>query len=314
MVAGSRIEVDPRKRHPMDFALWKASKPGEPFWDSPWGPGRPGWHIECSAMSSKYLGQPFDIHGGGSDLVFPHHENEIAQSEGAHGTTFANYWLHNGMVTIAHEKMSKSLGNFMTIAEAGRIVGGEALRLFVVGTHYRGPLDFSEDRLRESKKALDRLYETLGRADDALQGRSVTADPEALEAVLGQFREAMDDDLNTARGLAVLFENLRALNRHLDGEAWQPAATCRTAIRRIGEVLGIGLREPRTVLVEGRHAHLAESDLSPEQIEDLIAQRTAARKARDFKRADEIRNELLAKRIVLKDTPQGTTWEVERGA
>src|SRR3989441_2611922 len=171
MQAGARVEVDERKRHPMDFALWKASKPGEPSWESPWGKGRPGWHIECSVMSTKYLGQPFDIHGGGTDLIFPHHENEIAQSEGAKGCAFARYWLHNGMVTIDQEKMSKSLGNFMTVQEAAGRVGGEAVRLFVLGTHYRSPLDFSPDRLDESARALTRVYETLARADEAEQNR-----------------------------------------------------------------------------------------------------------------------------------------------
>ena len=162
MQAGARIEVDEQKHHPMDFALWKASKPGEPFWESPWGPGRPGWHIECSAMASKYLGQPFDLHGGGNDLIFPHHENEIAQSEGAKGCQLARYWLHNGMVTLGTEKMSKSLGNVWTVADAARQVGGEALRLLVLGTHYRGPLDFQPDRLLETKRPLDRLYEIAG--------------------------------------------------------------------------------------------------------------------------------------------------------
>ena len=175
MIAGARVEVDERKRHPMDFALWKASKPGEPWWDSPWGKGRPGWHIECSVMSTKYLGQPFDIHGGGTDLIFPHHENEIAQSEGAKGCAFARYWLHNGMVNIGQEKMSKSLGNFMTVQEAAARVGGEAVRLFVIGTHYRSPLDFSPERLDESARALTRIYETLARADDGAAAPSRTA-------------------------------------------------------------------------------------------------------------------------------------------
>ncbi|MCK6576419.1 cysteine--tRNA ligase, partial [Myxococcota bacterium] len=178
MVAGSRIEVDARKRHPADFALWKSSKPGEPAWDSPWGPGRPGWHIECSVMSTKYLGQPFDIHGGGTDLIFPHHENEIAQSEGAAGCAFARYWVHNGMVTINQEKMSKSLGNFMTVQEAAGRAGGEAVRLFVLGTHYRSPLDFAPERLDESARALTRLYETLARCDAATP-TAAAAQPEA---------------------------------------------------------------------------------------------------------------------------------------
>jgi cysteinyl-tRNA synthetase len=313
MVAGARIEVDERKRHPMDFALWKASKPGEPTWDSPWGPGRPGWHIECSAMSCKYLGQPFDIHGGGNDLIFPHHENEIAQSEGAKGRAFANYWLHNGMVTIAHEKMSKSLGNFMTVRDAAALFGGETLRLFVLGTHYRSPLDFADERLGESKRALvERLYETLARADDALRAKDNAPSAEVRDAVLSDFRAGMDEDFNTARALATVFDTVRALNRHVDTGNWPEALACREALREIGSVLGIGTRDPREVLEEARRAGLADAEIGGEEIERLIAERAKAREAKDFKRADAIRDELKAKGVVLKDTSQGTAWEMER--
>lgn len=309
MVAGARVEVDARKRHPMDFALWKASKPGEPWWDSPWGPGRPGWHIECSVMSTKYLGQPFDIHGGGTDLIFPHHENEIAQSEGAKGCVFARYWVHNGMVTIDQEKMSKSLGNFMTVQQAADRVGGEAVRLFVIGTHYRSPLDFSTQRLDETARALTRLYETLARADAASPR---WRDAQADAAVTDQFCAAMDDDLNTSRAIGVVFETVRTINRLLDERQLAAAASPRCALAKIAEVLGIANRDPRTVLEQTKHAHLAESALDAAEIHRLVAARNAARKVKDFKQADAIRAALKAKGIVLEDTPAGTLWKVER--
>ncbi len=309
MMAGARIEVDDRKRHAMDFALWKASKPDEPAWDSPWGKGRPGWHIECSAMSSKYLGQPFDIHGGGNDLVFPHHENEIAQSEGAKGCTLARYWLHNGMVNLGTEKMSKSAGNMMTIQACAEEYGGEALRYLVVGTHYRGPLDFSVERLQEQKKGLDRIYVCLTRADEALSQNAATVDESTKAKYVDDFREGMDEDFNTSRALASFHDALRAMNRHLDAHEWSQAAGCREALRDIATVLGVGAQDPCEYLDSQKHQTLSGCDLSAEEIEALIQERIEARKSKNFARADEIRDDLKARGIILEDSPSGTTWK-----
>ncbi len=308
MMAGARIDVDERKRHAMDFALWKASKPGEPEWDSPWGKGRPGWHIECSAMSSRYLGQPFDIHGGGNDLVFPHHENEIAQSEGARGKELSRYWLHNGMVNLGTEKMSKSMGNFMTVQDCAAELGGESLRYLVLGTHYRGPLDFSRERLAEQKKVVDRIYESLARADAALPA-DCQPDQAIVDQVIGDFREGMDDDFNTSKGLASFHDALRAMNRHLDAGELVPAAGYRTALRRLGEVLGIGVQDPAEYLDAQRQQGMSSGGISAEEIEGLIAERLAARKEKNFARADEIRDDLKERGIILEDSPGGTTWK-----
>ncbi len=308
MMAGARVEVDERKRFAMDFALWKASKPGEPEWDSPWGKGRPGWHIECSAMSSRYLGQPFDIHGGGTDLIFPHHENEIAQSEGANACPFANYWVHNGMVNIGDEKMSKSLGNFMTVQQAAQRVGGEAVRMFVIGTQYRSPLEFGPDRLDEAARALTRVYEALARVDAVAGGGSGAADAETMQ----QFREAMDDDLNTARALAVLFDTVRSINKKLDDGEVGAAVPLRLAVAKMAEVTGIGGDDPTAFLERGKRAYLEGAEIEPAEVERLIAERLAARKAKNFQRADAIRDELKDKGIVLEDGPKGTIWKVSK--
>ncbi|MGH7964089.1 MAG: cysteine--tRNA ligase [Candidatus Binatia bacterium] len=316
MMAGARVEVDERKRHPMDFALWKAGKPGEPWWESPWGQGRPGWHIECSAMSSRYLGQPFDIHGGGSDLIFPHHENEIAQSEGAKGRILARYWLHNGMVTVEQEKMSKSLGNFLTISDALVKTTPEVLRLILLSTHYRMPLDFSEQRIEEAEKGLTRIYETLARADAITRSPApplTSASAHAPSSLLARFREAMDDDCNTARALGVIFETVREMNRALDAGEITSLEQPRQGLAVIGSVLGIMSEEPATFLEKQRQRGLTQTQLTPEAIEQLIAERAAARKARDFTRADALRASLEDLGIVLQDSPTGTTWKIESG-
>lgn len=328
MMAGARVEIDERKHHPMDFALWKSSKPGEPTWDSPWGPGRPGWHIECSAMSSKYLGQPFDIHGGGSDLIFPHHENEIAQSEGAKGCEFARYWLHNGMVTVEQEKMSKSLGNFLTIREALTKTTPEALRLVLLSTQYRMPLDFSMRKVEEAEKGLTRIYETLARADATpensspsseprtpiLEPRTLPSGPQPLSSELRtRFREAMDDDCNTARALGVVFDGIRELNRALDAGQTADVPGLRQELAEVGSVLGIMNEVPSQFLEAQKQRALAQTQLTPDVIEQLIAERAAARKAKDFKRGDTIRDQLAEQGVILKDSPTGTTWTMEGG-
>ncbi len=322
LIAGSRVEVGERKREALDFALWKAHKPGEPFWESPWGPGRPGWHLECSAMSSKYLGQPFDLHGGGEDLIFPHHENEIAQSEGATGTPFVRHWLHHAFVRINEEKMSKSLGNFLTIEQILERVPSEALRLFLVSTHYRSPVDFTDQSLIDAQRACARLHETLARVEEkvgsggaapggAERGPAAESLPASVRPFHEQFVAAMDDDLNTARALGVLFDEAREINRLLDAGAADAAlGEHQAAFRRLGGVLGV-LRHPaRSYLEAGKGKHLAAEGLDVAAIERLIAERAAARKARDFKRGDAIRDELLARGVVLKDGAEGTTWTV----
>jgi cysteinyl-tRNA synthetase len=331
MLAGARVEVGERKRNPMDFALWKASKPGEPSWDSPWGAGRPGWHIECSAMSMEYLGKTFDIHGGGKDLVFPHHENEIAQSEAANGCQFVRYWMHNGFVNINSEKMSKSLGNFFTIRQVLENYDPETLRFFILSAHYRSPIDFSDQNLNEAQAGLERIYSCLAAVNAALEGKTVTDGAEEkgdlspagvelgekLQALVPRFREAMDDDFNTAQALGVLFETVRATNRFLAETGSHTPATLSllqqvvSLFSETGGVLGLFTSNPATWLEAIRKAKSGQMEISPEEIEQLIAERAAARKNRDFKRGDEIRDLLLQRGIQLLDSPQGTTWNIK---
>lgn len=307
MTAGARVEVDRRKRHPMDFALWKRSREGEPFWESPWGRGRPGWHIECSAMSTKYLGQPFDIHGGGQDLVFPHNENEIAQSECVAGTPFARYWIHNGFVRLAREKMSKSTGNILTIREVLRRFDPAALRLYVLTTHYRNPIEFSEDALAEAQRAVDRIYQTVSRGNPA-PGRSPAGAPDP--GALDDFRGEMDDDFNTPRALAVVFDEVRAVNRLLDQGNGPDLDARRNALRVMAEALGLMQASPERVLEDRRMAGLARRALSEDEVRRLIEDRNRARQVKDWGQADGIRDELKEKGVLLKDGPSGTTWEL----
>ncbi len=293
LIAGERVEVDPHKRDPLDFVLWKAAKPGEPSWPSPWGPGRPGWHIECSAMGTDLLGPHFDIHGGGQDLQFPHHENEIAQSEGAYGCKFVNYWLHNGFVRVDNEKMSKSLGNFFTIREVIARYHPEVVRFFILRAHYRSPLNYSDQHLADAKSALSRLYLALR----GLEAEVAPIDWQSPYAA--RFKAAMDDDFNTPEALAVLFELANELNKHRSAElAGQ--------LKALGGVLGLLQRPPEEFLRAA--SAKSGSDYSEVRIEALIRERLEARRAKDYKRADAIRDELKAAGIVLEDTPSGTTW------
>ena len=301
--AGSRIEINDQKKHPMDFVLWKAKKDGEPGWTSPWGEGRPGWHIECSVMSRRYLGDTIDIHAGGQDLKFPHHENEIAQSEARSGKTFSNYWMHNEYININNEKMSKSKGNFFTVRDISKLYDLEVVRLFMLSTHYRNPINFSDEILNQSKAGLERLYNAKERVEfiiSKLNDNAENADELKLEEELNSFRqrfiEAMDDDLNTADALSIIFELARFMNSNVNENATKEFAN--KVLGEFNELTGV------LNVVNKKH----EEDMLDEEIEALIQKRTDAKKNKDFKLADEIRNELLEKGIVLEDTRQGVKW------
>jgi cysteinyl-tRNA synthetase len=298
--AGARVEVGEAKDDPLDFALWKAAKPGEPAWDSPWGPGRPGWHIECSAMSTSCLGNHFDLHGGGMDLMFPHHENEIAQSEGATGEPFVNHWMHNGFVRVDEEKMSKSLGNFFTVREVLARYPAEAVRYFMLTSQYRSPLNYTEQQLDMARAALARLY-------TALRGLPESAGAEPDPEYLARFRAAMDDDLNTPEALAVLFEVARDLNRARE-EGSDRVGPLAATLRGLGAVMGLLDHDPEAFLQGEVGTAGAGEGPAAAEVEALIAERIEARRRKDWARADAIRADLAERGILLEDGAGGTTW------
>ena len=306
--AGARISVGEQKEDPMDFAVWKAAKPGEPAWDTPWGSkGRPGWHIECSAMVNKYLGPTIDIHSGGLDLIFPHHENEIAQSECANGCAFAHYWLHNGFLTIDNEKMSKSKGNFFMVRDAAKEFGYETIRMFMLSAHYRTPLNYSAESLEMNKASLARLYEARNNMEFRIskaEGDAMTAEEsakkETLAAYKQKFIDAMDDDLNTADALSAIFELTREINAYMGAHQDATKAFLTAAHALFMELTGV-------LNIVQKHED-ASADPDAEKIEALIAQRAAAKKEKNFAEADRIRDELAAMGVTIKDTRQGTQW------
>jgi cysteinyl-tRNA synthetase len=336
LIEGKRVEIDDRKRSPADFALWKAAKPGEPAWDSPWGRGRPGWHIECSAMTHVHLGETFDLHGGGKDLIFPHHENEIAQSRAAYGAqTFARYWLHNGFLNFKGEKMSKSLGNVVDCREIADAVGGEALRLFCVSHHFRSPVEFEFETIRDERSAvvgarfhsleaadrkLSYFYTTLRRIDEFVaqggDGGDGAVMPET-ERLIPEVRTALADDFNTPVAMAAVYEAASLANRLLDepkgierGLRRRSLARIGRDVRAVGDALGVFAADPAAYLAERRARLTVRRGIDDAAVERLLAERATARTAKDFARSDAIRGELAAMGVALHDTPRGTEWSV----
>lgn len=302
--SGARIAIGEKKENPLDFALWKAAKEGEPYWDSPWGKGRPGWHIECSAMNKRYLGDSIDIHCGGKDLVFPHHENEIAQSEAANDALFAKYWMHNGYINVDNVKMSKSLGNFKTVREIANVYGYEVIRYFLISSHYRSPINYSIDIIEQCQSALDRLYTCRESLDFAIKNAKsdIDDDEEILKLIASakdEFIKAMDDDLNTADGIAAVFNLVSTINTEIINKDVS-LNVCKKAAEMFDELTGV------LGLLYNRKSNDIDDD-----IEKLIEQRQTARANKDWATADKIRDELKAKGIILKDTPQGVTWTKE---
>jgi cysteinyl-tRNA synthetase len=303
--AGARIDISEQKRDPMDFALWKAQKPGEPAWDSPWGKGRPGWHIECSAMANRYLGTTIDIHGGGQDLLFPHHENEVAQSECANGAPLARYWMHNGYINVDNRKMSKSLNNFFTVREVSQEFDYEVIRFFMLSAQYRSPVNFSKELMEQAKNALDRLYNCLLSLKFMAENTEISQATEeekkqfeSISALENEFKAAMDDDLNTANAIAVLFDMVKAINTAFsenEAHSKEVLERCSALLKKLGDVLGILNKD------------LAVN--SDTEIEQLIEERQAARKQKDWAKADAIRDQLAAMDIILEDTPLGVKWK-----
>ena len=331
MMAGARVEINDKKKNPLDFVLWKKSKEGEPFWESPWGKGRPGWHIECSAMSRKYLGETFDIHGGGEDLVFPHHENEIAQSQAATGKPLANYWMHNGFVKINAEKMSKSLGNIFPVREILKIYHPEVLRLFMLQSHYRSPVDYSESSLAEARSGLVRCYTTLQLLKENL-GKQANSTAVANEKNLAKqqeyisklkdlkekFNNSLDDDFNTAQALGYVFEAVRLTNNFMAAEKNLPAEIkanildeAKKEFDHFGAVLGVCQDDPDHFFNLDREIEVQKRGLNVGEIENLISERQAARTAKDWTKADAIRKELADLHVVLKDSALTTSWIIE---
>ena len=314
MKAGARIEIDERKRHPMDFALWKKAKPGEPSWRSPWGPGRPGWHIECTAMSLKYLGPGFDIHGGGGDLVFPHHENEIAQTEGyLKGQSFAHYWMHNAFLTINQEKMSKSLGNFFTTRELLEKNPGEVIRFYLLGTHYRSPLDFNDENLGMAQKGLERLQTSVRLAQQALGNKVEFNNPafeqnlfKAAEEARAAFAKAMDDDFNSALAYASLFELAKTMNAFVQEHPVhsEGLVAAQETLIELGGVLGFDLLHPAQAQVENE-------EMLSKVMEIVLQVRAKVRQKKDWEMSDFIRDAFKEQGIVIEDTPQGARWQIK---